>query len=294
MTVKEVKRQCETFRISAEQNTLFCSFLHSFVILFYFFLFLFKFSILFRFLSSLCFLFFPFFFSFFFVFPLFFSFTFLHVLSIFSPFLLSFFPFVSPFLNSSPSFSLSCFCFPFFHSLFSFCSPLCLPFFLTLLSCFLSLVSSFFLIFHFSHVLQFLSFFFSFVFLFSLPLFLFFLKPFVFPFPSFFPTILLYVSTNRAAQISLSVFLVSTHCGHVSYDSAAPLSERKTSVCGTSVCMHSQHGSGAVIVASRETGFVNLVVSRESGEAVNAGDKRVKRNRGSRSAAAIAARIERT
>ena len=68
-------------------------------------------------------------------------------------------------------------------------------------------------------------------------------------------------------------------------------------VYGTFVCMHSQHGCGAVIVASRKTGTVNLVVSRESGGAVrgpgNAGDKRVKRKRGSRSAAAVAARIER-
>ena len=66
---------------------------------------------------------------------------------------------------------------------------------------------------------------------------------------------------------------------------------------GTSVCMHSQHGCGAVIVAPRKTGAVNLVVSRESGGAVrapgNAGDKRVKRKRGSRSAAAVAARIQR-
>ena len=56
---------------------------------------------------------------------------------------------------------------------------------------------------------------------------------------------------------------------------------------GASQHVHSQHGSGAV----------NLVVSRESGGAVrapgNAGDKRVKRKRGSRFAAAIAARIER-
>ena len=51
--------------------------------------------------------------------------------------------------------------------------------------------------------------------------------------------------------------------------------------------MHSKHGSGAV----------NLVVSRKSGGVmralVNAGDKRVKRKRGSMSAAPIAARIER-
>ena len=51
--------------------------------------------------------------------------------------------------------------------------------------------------------------------------------------------------------------------------------------------VHSQHGSGAV----------NLVVSRKSGGPVrapgNAGDKRVKRKRGGRSAAAVAARIER-
>ena len=51
--------------------------------------------------------------------------------------------------------------------------------------------------------------------------------------------------------------------------------------------MHSQHGSGVV----------NLVVSQESGGAVrapgNAGDKRVKRKRGCRSAAAVAAGIER-
>ena len=44
--------------------------------------------------------------------------------------------------------------------------------------------------------------------------------------------------------------------------------------------MHSQHGSGALIVVSRKTGFVNFGVSRESGGAVtapgNAGDKRVK------------------
>ena len=61
--------------------------------------------------------------------------------------------------------------------------------------------------------------------------------------------------------------------------------------------MHSHHGSGAVIVSSRKTGFVNFGVSRESGGAVralrNAGDKRVKRKRGNRSVAAIAARIER-
>ena len=61
--------------------------------------------------------------------------------------------------------------------------------------------------------------------------------------------------------------------------------------------MHSHHGSGAVIVSSRKTGFVNFGVSRESGGAVraprNASDKRVKRKRGNRSVAAIAARIER-
>ena len=54
--------------------------------------------------------------------------------------------------------------------------------------------------------------------------------------------------------------------------------------------MHSHHGSGAVIVSSRKTGFVNFGVSRESGGAVraprNAGDKRVKRKRGNRSVAA--------
>ena len=48
--------------------------------------------------------------------------------------------------------------------------------------------------------------------------------------------------------------------------------------------MDSQHGSGSVIVSSRKTGAVNLVVSRESGGAVRAagtaGDKRVKRKRG--------------
>ena len=63
-------------------------------------------------------------------------------------------------------------------------------------------------------------------------------------------------------------------------------------VYGKSVCVHSQHGSGAVIVASRTTGTVNLVVSRKSGGAVrapeNAGDKTL-----CRSAAAVAARIER-
>ena len=61
--------------------------------------------------------------------------------------------------------------------------------------------------------------------------------------------------------------------------------------------MHSHRGSGAVIVSSRKTGFVNFGVSRESGGAVralrNAGDTRVKRKRGDRSVAAIAARIER-
>ena len=66
---------------------------------------------------------------------------------------------------------------------------------------------------------------------------------------------------------------------------------------GTSVCMHSQHGSGALIGISPKTGFVNFGVSRESGGAVrapgNAGDKRVKRKRGNRSVAAVAARIER-
>ena len=50
------------------------------------------------------------------------------------------------------------------------------------------------------------------------------------------------------------------------------------------------------MVASRKTGAVNLVVSRESGGAVrapgNAGDKSVKRQRGSRIAAAVAARID--
>ena len=44
-------------------------------------------------------------------------------------------------------------------------------------------------------------------------------------------------------------------------------------VCGTSVCMHSQHGSGDLIVASRKTGPVNLVVLRESGGAVRAPKK---------------------
>ena len=78
-----------------------------------------------------------------------------------------------------------------------------------------------------------------------------------------------------------------------------PLSPSAKQVCvyGTSVCMHSQHGSGAVIVSSRKTGFVNFGVSRESGGAVrapgNAGDKRVKRKRGNRSVVAVAARIER-
>ena len=61
--------------------------------------------------------------------------------------------------------------------------------------------------------------------------------------------------------------------------------------------MHSQHGSGAAIVSSRKTGFVNFGVSRESGGAVrapgNAGDKRVKRKRGNRSVVAVAARIAR-
>ena len=51
------------------------------------------------------------------------------------------------------------------------------------------------------------------------------------------------------------------------------------------------------MVASRNTGAAKLVVSRESDGAVrapgNAGVKRVKRRRGSRSAAAVAARIER-
>ena len=60
--------------------------------------------------------------------------------------------------------------------------------------------------------------------------------------------------------------------------------------------MHSHHGSGAVIVSSRKTGFVNFGVSRESGGAVraprNASDKRVKRKHGNRSVAAITARIE--
>ena len=76
-----------------------------------------------------------------------------------------------------------------------------------------------------------------------------------------------------------------------------PLSPSAKQVCVWHVrCMHSQHGGGAVIVASRKSGAVNFV-SWESGGAVrapgNAGDKRVKRNRGSRSAAAVAARIER-
>ena len=56
---------------------------------------------------------------------------------------------------------------------------------------------------------------------------------------------------------------------------------------GASQHVHSPHGSGAV----------NLVVSRKSGGAVrdpgNAGDKRVRRKRGSTSAAAVAAPIER-
>ena len=61
--------------------------------------------------------------------------------------------------------------------------------------------------------------------------------------------------------------------------------------------LRTRHGSGAVFVASRKTGTENLVVSRESGGAVrapgNAVDKRVKRKRSSRSAVAVAARIER-
>ena len=61
--------------------------------------------------------------------------------------------------------------------------------------------------------------------------------------------------------------------------------------------LRTRHGSGALTVASRKTGTVNLVVSRKSGGAVrtpgNAGDKRVKRKRGGKSAAAVAARIER-
>ena len=59
--------------------------------------------------------------------------------------------------------------------------------------------------------------------------------------------------------------------------------------------MHSQHGSGAVIVSPRKTGFVNFGVPRESGAVRapgNAGDKRVKRKRGYRSVVAVAARIE--
>ena len=39
---------------------------------------------------------------------------------------------------------------------------------------------------------------------------------------------------------------------------------------GTSVGMHSHHGSGAVIVSSRKIGFVNFGVSREPGGAVRA------------------------
>ena len=61
--------------------------------------------------------------------------------------------------------------------------------------------------------------------------------------------------------------------------------------------LRTRYGGGAVIVASRKIGTVNLVVSRKSGGAVrapgNACGKRVKRKRGSRSAAAVAARIER-
>ena len=64
----------------------------------------------------------------------------------------------------------------------------------------------------------------------------------------------------------------------------------------TAHAQRARHGSGAVIVAPRKTGNVNLV-SCESGGAVrapgNAGDKRVKRKRGSRSDEAVAARIER-
>ena len=61
--------------------------------------------------------------------------------------------------------------------------------------------------------------------------------------------------------------------------------------------LRTRRGSGAVIVVSRKIGTANLVVSRKSGGAVrapgNAGDKRVKRKRGGRSAAAVAARMER-
>ena len=110
--------------------------------------------------------------------------------------------------------------------------------------------------------------------------------------------------TNREVWISLSVFLplLSTQSERAVWRCvirSCSLSLRAHNKCvyGTSVCVHSHDGSGAVIVSSRKIGFVNFGVSRESGGAVraprNAGDKRVKRKRGSRSVAAIAARIER-
>ena len=77
-----------------------------------------------------------------------------------------------------------------------------------------------------------------------------------------------------------------------------PLSPSAKQVCVWHVCLHALTTcSGAVIVVLRKTGFVNFGVSRESGGAVrapgNAGVKRVKRKRGNRSVAAVAARIER-
>ena len=57
---------------------------------------------------------------------------------------------------------------------------------------------------------------------------------------------------------------------------------RKEHMRSVAHVFHTRHGSGAVIVASRKIGTVNLVVSWKSVGAVrapgNAGDKRVKRN----------------
>ena len=92
---------------------------------------------------------------------------------------------------------------------------------------------------------------------------------------------------------SFCLITCSDHCAVLTCDrprlvvAQDPLCCAKECMYGASQHVHSQHGSGAV----------NLVVSRKPGGAVkapgNAGEKRVKRKRGSRSAAAVAARIER-
>ena len=81
----------------------------------------------------------------------------------------------------------------------------------------------------------------------------------------------MHISRSGDQSVSLVEHAVRARMS-ISHTILQPLSPNAKQVCvwHVPVCMHSHHGSGAVIVVSRKTGFVNFSVSQESGGAVSA------------------------